>query len=88
MQEVFGVADKLLLDPERTHDQHLPPLMCVDNTAPFELHDRLAKPECGEYCPAPALHCPHDCIPLMWFQYGADLFRINGNAAFFGNHHL
>ena len=82
------VAHKLLFDTQRAHDEYFPALVFVDETAPFELHDRLAKSERREDRTPSARRRPHDRIPLMRLECGTDFPRVYGDACLFGNDHF
>ena len=88
VEECHRVTHELLFDTQRAHDQHLAALVFVDETAPFELHNGLAKSERREDGTPTTCHRPHDRISLMWFQHGTYLPRINGNARLFRDHHF
>ena len=88
VEECHRVTHELLFDAQRAHDEHFPALLRVDETAPFELHDRLAKSKRCEYGTPSARRRPEYRVALVRLKYGTYLPRINGNARLFGDHHF
>ena len=88
LEECHRVTHELLFDTQRAHNEHLATLLLVDETAPFELHDRLAKSKRCEYGTPSTCRRPEYRVALVRLKYGTYLPRINGNARLFGDHHL
>ena len=82
------IMHKLLLDAERANNQHFPALVFVNQPAPFELLNCLAKSERFKKRAPAADYGPIYRVPLVRFQHVANLFAIDGNTAFRRNNHL
>lgn len=84
-QQMYSVRTKLWHDVQRHHDQRLTADVFLQDAAPFQLHDGLAKAKPGKKAaPSPAQR-PQDANTLVVFQGRVDLSRVNLNTTLRGN---
>ena len=79
-QQIDRICPELRHYVQRHHNECLASLVLLKDSAPFQLHDRLAQTEAGKDAAPTAAQRPQDAHALVIFQHRVDLCGVNLNA--------